>query len=132
MRREESRYPQDWFRIGDKELTRAQNLLRLGDLEGAGFNVQQAVEKYLKGYLLAQGWELRRIHALETLLNEVIVYDPSFEEFRAVCQKITQYYVEERYPFTVSSELTEEEIKESLAIAEKMIGKIRGLVEQQE
>lgn len=52
MRREESRYPQDWFRIGDKELKRARNLLNLGDLEGAGFNIQQAVEKYLKGYLL--------------------------------------------------------------------------------
>ena len=33
MRREESRYPKDWFRIGDRELRRAQNLLRLGDLK---------------------------------------------------------------------------------------------------
>ncbi len=130
MRREESRYPKDWFRIGDRELRRAQNLLRLGDLDGAGFNLQQAVEKYLKGYLLAQGWELRRIHDLETLVNEAIIYDPSFEEFRAACQKITQFYIEERYPFTVSSELSEEEIKESLAITERLIEKIRVLVEK--
>ena len=98
MRREESRYPKDWFRIGDRELRRAQNHLRLGDLDGAGFNLQQAIEKYLKGYLLAQGWELRRIHDLETLVNEAIIYDPSFEEFRAACQQITQFYIEERYP----------------------------------
>jgi len=130
MRREESRYPKDWFRIGDRELRRAQNLLRLGDLDGAGFNLQQAVEKYLKGYLLAQGWELRRIHDLETLVNEAIIYDPSFEEFRAACQKITQFYIEERYPFTVSSELSEEEIKESLAFTERLIEKIRVLVEK--
>ena len=128
MRREESRYPKDWFRIGDRELRRAQNLLRLGDLDGAGFNLQQAIEKYLKGYLLAQGWELRRIHDLETLVNEAIIYDPSFEEFRAACQQITQFYIAERYPFTVSSELSEEEIKESLAITEGLIGKIRVLV----
>lgn len=83
MRREESRYPQDWFRIGDKELKRARNLLNLGDLEGAGFNIQQAVEKYLKGCLLSQGWELRRVHELEVLLNEAIIYDPSFEQFRS-------------------------------------------------
>lgn len=70
MKREESRYPQDWFRVGDKELMRAQNLLNLEDLEGAGFNIQQAVEKYLKGYLLSQEWQLRRIHDLEVLLNE--------------------------------------------------------------
>lgn len=130
MRREESRYPKDWFRIGDRELRRAQNLLRLGDLDGAGFNLQQAIEKYLKGYLLAQGWEFRRIHDLETLVNEAIIYDPSFEEFRAACQKITQFYIEERYPFTVSSELSEEEIKESLAITERLIEKIRVLVER--
>lgn len=128
MQREESRYSQDWFRIGDKELKRAQNLLNLGDLEGSGFNIQQAVEKYLKGYLLSKGWELKRVHNLETLLNETIIYDSSFEEFRAACQKITQYYVEERYPFTVGSELIQDEIKESLAIAERMIKKIRRLV----
>jgi HEPN domain-containing protein len=128
MQREESRYFQDWFRIGRKELKRAQNLFNLGDLEGSGFNIQQAVEKYLKGYLLSKGWELKRVHNLETLLNEVIMYDSSFEEFRAACQKITQYYVEERYPFTVSSELIQDEIKESLAIAERMIKKIRRLI----
>lgn len=82
MKREESRYPQDWFRVGDKELMRAQNLLNLEDLERAGFNIQQAVEKYLKGYLLSQEWQLRRIHDLEVLLNEALVYDSSFEEFR--------------------------------------------------
>lgn len=126
MPREESRYPEDWFRIGDKELERAKNLLNLGDLEGAGFNIQQTVEKYLKGYLLSKGWELRRIHNLETLLDEAIKYDSSFEEFRAVCQKITQYYVEERYPFMVTSELTESEVKESLSAAKNIIAKIKG------
>jgi len=128
MQREESRYPKDWFRIGDKELYRAKNLLKLKDLEGAGFNIQQAVEKYLKGYLLSTGWKLRRIHHLETLLNEVIRYDPSFEEYRAACQKITQYYVEERYPLGGSSELTEDEIRKSLNTAEAMITKIKRLV----
>ena len=129
MRREQSRYPEDWFRIGDKELKRAQNLLELGDIKGSGFNIQQAVEKYLKGYLLPQGWELRRIHNLETLINEAVVCDPSFERFRRSCWKITEYYVEERYPFIASSELTKEEVEESLATAEKMIEKIRSLVE---
>jgi len=113
MRLEESRYPKDWFRIGDKELKRAKNLLSLEDLEGAGFNIQQA-----------------RIHNLETLINEAIRYEPSFEEFRAACQKISRYYVRERYPFAVPSELTEDEIRVSLTVAENIIAKIiKGLVE---
>jgi HEPN domain-containing protein len=49
MKKDESLYPKDWFRIGAKELKRAENLLKLDDLEGAGFNIQQAIEKYLKG-----------------------------------------------------------------------------------
>jgi len=125
MRREESRYPQDWFRIGERELRRAENLLGIGDLEGAGFNIQQAVEKYLKGYLLGHGWALRRIHDLETLLNEAVALDPRLDEFREACRKMTQYYVEERYPFTVSSELTRAEVEESLAAAKQMIERLR-------
>ena len=126
MPREESRYPQDWFRIGDRELNRARNLLLLKDFGGAAFNIQQALEKYLKGYLLSKGWELKRIHDLEILLNEVIAHDPSFEQFRAPCQKIAQYYVEERYPLLVTSELTEDEIRESLSAAENILARTRG------
>lgn len=128
MPREESRYPRDWFRVGDKDLQRARNLLELRDLEGTGFYIQQAVEKYLKGYLLSKGWKLKRIHELEALLNEAVIHDPSFEEFKEACQKMTDYYLEERYPGTVPSELTEEEIRESLTVADKIIGKIKALV----
>jgi HEPN domain-containing protein len=122
---EESRYPEDWFRIGDKELKRARLLLKEGDLDGAGFNLQQALEKYLKGFLLGKGWTLRRIHDLETLLNDAIRFDPSLEQFRAPCRKISQYYIEDRYPFTVSSELKEEELRESLAFTETLVAQIR-------
>jgi len=128
MPHEESRYPLDWFRIGDRELNRANYLLQGGDLIGAGFNIQQTIEKYFKGFLLSKGWELKRIHNLETLLNEIFRYDSSFEEFRAACQKITQYYIEDRYPFIVASELTEDEIRDSLSVAENIISKIKGLV----
>lgn len=128
MQPEESRYSEDWFRIGAKELARARYLLAGSDLDGAGYNIQQAVEKYLKGYLIGKGWELRRIHNLETLINEAIRYDPSYEEFRAACQKITRYYIRDRYPLMFTSELTEDDIKESLTVAEKIIAKVQGLV----
>jgi HEPN domain-containing protein len=128
MPRRESLYPDDWFRIGNQDLDRARNLLKLEDIIGAGFNIQQATEKYIKGYLLSKGWQLRRIHDLEILVNELILYDQSFDEFRADCQKITEYYLEERYPFVVSSELTEDEIRKSLMVAENIITKIKCLI----
>jgi HEPN domain-containing protein len=83
MPRKESLYPKDWFRIGEKEIQRAENLLRLADLEGAGFNIQPATEKYLEGFLLSRGWALRRIHKLDSLLNDAVIYEPSLEMFRA-------------------------------------------------
>ena len=58
MSREESYYPQDWFRIAEKDLERVQRRILLNDPEDAGFHLQQAVEKYLKGYLLSKGWRL--------------------------------------------------------------------------
>jgi HEPN domain-containing protein len=125
MPRAESGYPADWFRVGARDLGRARRLLEDDDYPGAGFNLQQAIEKYLKGYLLGRGWKLRRVHDLEVLLNEVVRLDASFEEFRESCRKITQYYLEDRYPYIVASELTEAEIRESLSIAERLIARVR-------
>ncbi len=97
----------EWFERANHDLDAARILIKENVyFDVVLFHIHQAVEKYLKGYLLSQGWELRRIHNLDTLLNEAIIYEPSLEEFRLPCQKITEYYVEERYPLVVSSELT--------------------------
>ena len=63
MRGNESQYSNEWFTIGDKDLRRAVNLLELNDFEGTGFNIQQAIEKYPKGFLLSKGWKLRKIQS---------------------------------------------------------------------
>ena len=49
----------DWFLHGDNDLKSAK-LLFSGDgpTENIAFFLQQAVEKYLKGYLLNKGWKL--------------------------------------------------------------------------
>ena len=125
MSRGDHKYSEDWFKIGNRELKRAEILSKWGDISGAALNIQQALEKYLKGYLLSYGWKLRKIHDLEILLNDTIGFDPSFEEFRASCQKITQYYLEERYPVSTSSELNEDEIIMAMKITKKIISRIK-------
>ncbi len=131
MGHRESQYSDDWFRIGNKDIKRAEILLDLRDFEGAGFHIQQAVEKYLKGFLLSKGWKLRRIHELEVLLNDAIIYEPILEKFRMDCQKITEYYLEERYPFQISSELTEDELRKSLESATELINEIIILMKEE-
>lgn len=125
MPREESLYPADWLRIAEKDLKRVEYLLTAPDPEAAGFYLQQAVEKFLKAFLLSKGWKLERIHDLEALLNDVLAYDASFEEFRPACQKITAFYFVERYPFFVAAGPTEEDVRTSLQQVQPLIEYLR-------
>ncbi len=121
MQPKESLYPKDWFEMAGKDLKRAELLFASSDYEGAGFHLQQAVEKYLKGYLISKGWKLKRIHDLEALLNVAITYDAGFERFRSLCIKITNYYIEERYSFLVPSNISKEDLESELKEAQELI-----------
>jgi len=125
MQRDESFYPADWLRIAEKDLKRVEYLLNIHDSEAAGFYLQQGVEKFLKAFLLSKGWQLKRIHDLEVLLNEAILYLPSLEEFRLLCNKITGFYFIERYPFVVESSLTEDDVRNSLEQIKELLGKLQ-------
>ena len=125
MPRRESRYPNDWLALAEKDLLRVTRSLRDKDPELAAFCLQQAVEKFLKAFLLSKGWKLRRIHDLEALLDDAIAYDSSLDQFRNACQKITNYYVVERYPLTVEAEFTLDEVRTSLEAAGQLIEKLR-------
>ena len=128
MLREESLYPADWLRIAEKDLRRVERLLDDQDPEGAGFHLQQAVEKFLKAFLLSKGWQLQRIHNLETLLNSALVYDPSLDQFREACQRITDFYIIERYPLIIEAGLTEEDVRNALHQVNGIIEKLRAAI----
>ncbi len=98
MEGSESQYPKEWFRIAAKDLQRAARRLAERDTDDAAFHLQQAIEKYLKGYLLSHGWTLRRIHDVEALLSDAVRYDARLERYRALCQQVAGYYIIERYP----------------------------------
>ncbi len=125
MPHKESLYPNDWFRIAEKDFYRVEQLLSAHDPEAAGFFLQQALEKYLKALLLTKGWLLQRIHDLEPLLNEALTFDPSLEQYRQILQKITGFYFIERYPFILDEGLTEEDIQQALVQVKGLIKTIR-------
>ena len=124
-RRDDSHYAEEWRRIAEKGLNRVERNLQSHNPELAGFCLQQAVEKFLKAYLLDRGWELRRIHDLEALLDDALRYDPTLEQFRDSCQRVTKYYVLERYPLASATQLTEEEVRDSFEDVSKLIQRIR-------
>lgn len=56
---EESRYPNDWLRIAEKDLARVERSLDDCDPELAGFCLQQAIEKCIDALPLKgmPGWD---------------------------------------------------------------------------
>ena len=112
-RPKESLYPEDWFNKAEKDFERTRARLNEGDLEDAAFHLQQAIEKYLKAYLLSRGWKLKKIHDLEFLLDEATKYYQKLEDFRPLCQEVTGYYLLERYPF-LREEPSYKEIEDNL------------------
>lgn len=125
MPREESPYAVDWLRIAEKDLGRVERMLEDDDPEMAGFCLQQAVEKFLKAFLLSKGWQLRRIHDLEALLDDAMAFDPSLAVFRELCQKISAFYLVERYPLVAAIGITEQDVRVSLELADELINKLR-------
>ena len=108
---EESSYPEDWFAKAQQDVRTVEILLREQDVpDVAAFHLQQAVEKYLKGFLLSRGWKLQRTHNLEVLLNEAIHFDPGLERFRDLAEEATDFYTLERYPFFSSPGITRNDV----------------------
>jgi len=110
---------------GDHDWDAARILIDAHKLESASFHIQQAIEKYLKGYLLSKGWKLRRIHELDELLDEAGAHHAGFEEYRSLCELATEFYVEERYPLLIASELNTEELERALKQTKGLIELVR-------
>lgn len=117
----ESLNPEEWKKVARKDWSRIKRNLESNDAEAAGFFLQQSLEKYLKAFLLQHGWKLRKIHTLHTLLNDANVYNPELEPFRALCQKVSGYYIIDRYPLFATSGLTPEDIEKDLCEAREFI-----------
>lgn len=117
----DSLIPSEWFAKAEEDIRAAELLLAHdGPLGIAAFLIQQAVEKYLKGYLLASGWSFKRIHDLEALIEEALARDAEFAPFLAICQRITEYYIEGRYPIGLTLSLTHDEVAASLEDAKRL------------
>lgn len=117
---QESRDPSEWFRKAQEDFERVPRRLKEGDCEDAGFHLQQALEKYLKGFLIARGWNLRRTHNLSFLPDEVVKFLPATEEYRPLCQEASAFYVEERYPL-MSQAPSQEELEQLFLQAQGLV-----------
>lgn len=95
-----SEWAKRWFAKAESDLLCVRLVLdaRQGAYDTACFHCQQCVEKYLKGFLAIHGVEIPRTHHLETLLQLLASIEPSFSQLAILCDVLTGYAVESRYP----------------------------------
>lgn len=88
----------EWRAIAKRDWHRLELLRSSGDSVAAGFYLQQAIEKFLKAYLVQRGWPLRKTHELDRLLDAAHGFDVRLAAFRPLCERVSGYYLVERYP----------------------------------
>lgn len=87
-----------WFDFAKQDLKMAEVAINEKFYNQTCFHCQQAVEKFLKGYLINKNKEVPKIHFLDELLNLCIQIDTDFENLRDYCSKLDDYYIPTRYP----------------------------------
>ncbi|MGH7599857.1 MAG: HEPN domain-containing protein [bacterium] len=120
VKRKDSLYPKDWLRVADRDWQRVEKRLVEGDQEDAGFRLQQALEKYLKAFLLASGWELDKTHDLSKLLEEAIKHKTELDLFVDLCQRVENYYMVDRYPSELDAGISLEEVEKDFTEAHRL------------
>lgn len=117
----DSLYPPDWLNIARKDWERIYRMIKDEDAEAAGYFFQQALEKYLKAFLLQNGWALRKIHELDALLDDAVKYKPDLKNFYDLCERVSGYYFAERYPHLGETSLSCKDIEKDLEDAKEFI-----------
>jgi HEPN domain-containing protein len=91
--------PADWFYLAADRLKVADLAWRHEGLTASGIELlQEAVERYLKGYLIERGWPLVRTHDLDQLVTVAATYDPAFKQFQRFAEELTEDFFAQHYP----------------------------------
>ncbi len=113
--------PGAWLRKAENDLLNIRNNLASSEIpwDTVCFHAQQAVEKALKAFLVANGKPVPRGHDLVGLLSLCAQVAPSFADLEDGCRKLTAYATAARYPVAFA-EPAEAEAREAVTTAERV------------
>jgi len=112
---------EEWLSIALKDWKRMILMRDNGDLEAAGFYLQQSLEKFLKAFLLNHGWKLRKTHELDSLLEVAIEILPDLIDYQETCERISGYYIIDRYPTFFSLGISSDDFNNDVVTSNKLI-----------
>jgi len=107
---------EEWVEKADRDLKLAKLAMENDILDYALFHAQQAVEKYLKSFLIKNKTDFRKKHDLFYLLGMCIDIDGEFRKLLELGLEIFENAVAIRYPSDFYPEHTT--IEEAIKIAE--------------
>ncbi len=87
-----------WLRQAEHDLHIAQSHQERGDFSDACFMAEQASQKALKGFLIAQGRRSIPIHSVAQLAEQCSHIDKDFSNHIPPARILDQYYIPTRYP----------------------------------
>ncbi|MFQ5680801.1 MAG: HEPN domain-containing protein [Candidatus Omnitrophota bacterium] len=91
----------EWLKKGEKDLLTATHELSFGKeavTENVCFHCQQAVEKFIKAYMMFLDIEVAKTHEIGELITKCQEKDAEIAEFKEIADRLTDYAVEVRYP----------------------------------
>ena len=108
----------EWLIIADKDTHSAFLLNDGNEKENAYYFCTQAVEKYLKCYLIANDAPINYNHHISETLKKCATIDSSFNEIFSECSKMASTVYKLRYPKRLS--ITDNYIKDGFDLIEKV------------
>jgi len=110
----------EWFIIADNDLDSAKilNDAVRKHYEIICYHCAQAVEKYLKGYLVYNDIVPEKTHNLPFLNTLCTEKDDNFKTIKPLCDFLNQFAVNIRYPYRY--EITEDDANFSIKAVEKV------------
>ncbi len=99
MTQDNEELAREWIGKAEEDFGFADSSLELeGYFAQICFHFQQAVEKYLKAFIVANGLEFRPVHNLLELLEICKQKEPKIAEIEEACRYLNPFYIDTRYP----------------------------------
>lgn len=112
----------DWLRMAKNDLEAARILFEHGaDNALVCFHCQQAIEKYLKGYILKHTQQIVEGHSLVRLCKTAGQSNPGFGNHLKDLSLVNEYYIETRYPADQPLSISRDDVLECLGITERIM-----------
>ena len=120
---EETKLVKDWLRFAGENLLVARSGMKedYAPYHTICFLCHGSAEKYLKAFLIWNGWELKKIHDLEDLLAFCMDFEPEFENLKEECGLLNECITEARYPGDLPFEsIGKDDTREAIEAADRI------------